>query len=339
MQGREDAAAAQLIADARALEAAGAGLIVLEMVPATLAKAVTDALTIPTIGIGAGADCSGQVLVLYDLLGPLPARAQILQKLSRRRRRHRIGRARLRRRSQRRQLPRCRTRVLMQVLHTVAELRAALAGQTGTAFVPTMGNLHAGHVSLVELARQHGQPVVASIFVNPLQFGVGEDFERYPRTLDADCAKLATAGCDIVFAPAVSELYPVPQTFTVQPSASLTQDLDGAFRPGHFSGVATVVLKLFNLVQPRVAVFGKKDFQQWLVIRELVRQFNLPIEIIAGDTLREADGLAMSSRNGYLDASERIQATLLQRELAAIRASVSQASVILQACRPRPAAT
>jgi pantoate--beta-alanine ligase len=210
----------------------------------------------------------------------------------------------------------------MQVLHTVAELRAALAGQSKSAFVPTMGNLHAGHVSLVELARQHGQPVVASIFVNPLQFGAGEDFERYPRTLDADCAKLATAGCDIVFAPAVSELYPVPQTFTVQPSASLTQDLDGAFRPGHFSGVATVVLKLFNLVQPRVAVFGKKDYQQWLVIRELVRQFNLPIEIVAGDTLREADGLAMSSRNGYLDASERIQATLLQHELAAIRAAV-----------------
>lgn len=209
----------------------------------------------------------------------------------------------------------------MQVLHTVAALRAALAGQTGTAFVPTMGNLHAGHMSLVELARQHGQPVVASIFVNPLQFGVGEDFERYPRTLEADCAELATAGCDIAFAPAVNELYPVPQTFTVQPSASLTQDLDGAFRPGHFSGVATVVLKLFHLVQPRVAVFGKKDYQQLLVIRELVRQFNLPIEVVAGDTLREADGLAMSSRNGYLDASERIQAPLLQRELAAIRAA------------------
>ncbi|MDO9008515.1 MAG: pantoate--beta-alanine ligase, partial [Thiobacillus sp.] len=200
----------------------------------------------------------------------------------------------------------------MQVLHTIAELRTALAGQAGTAFVPTMGNLHAGHMSLVELAKQHGQPVVASIFVNPLQFGAGEDFERYPRTLDADCNKLAAAGCDIVFAPAVSEMYSVPQSFTVQPSDSLTRDLDGAFRPGHFSGVATVVLKLFNLVQPRVAVFGKKDYQQWLVIRELVRQFNLPIEIVAGDTLREADGLAMSSRNGYLDASERIQAVRLQ---------------------------
>jgi pantoate--beta-alanine ligase len=210
----------------------------------------------------------------------------------------------------------------MQVFHTAAELRAALAGQAGTALVPTMGNLHAGHVSLIELAKRHGQPVVASIFVNPLQFGAGEDFERYPRTLEADCEKLAAAGCDLVFAPDVAELYPVPQTFTVQPPDSLANDLCGAFRPGHFSGVATVVLKLFNLVQPRVAVFGKKDFQQLLVIRELVRQFNLPIEIAAGATLREADGLALSSRNAYLGTSERIQAAALQRELAAIVASV-----------------
>ena len=210
----------------------------------------------------------------------------------------------------------------MRVVHTVAELRAALAGQTGTALVPTMGNLHAGHMSLVELAKRHGRPVVASIFVNPLQFGAGEDFERYPRTLAADCEKLAAAGCDLVFAPDVAEMYPVPQTFTVQPPASLANDLCGAFRPGHFSGVATVVLKLFNLVQPRVAVFGKKDFQQLRVIRELVRQFNLPIDTLAGGTLREADGLAMSSRNAYLGASERIQAPHLQRELAAIVAAV-----------------
>jgi len=210
----------------------------------------------------------------------------------------------------------------MQLLHTTAELRAALAGKTGSAFVPTMGNLHAGHVSLIELAKQHGQPVVASIFVNPLQFGAGEDFERYPRTLDADCNKLAVAGCDVVFAPDVAELYPVPQTFTVQPPDTLANDLCGAFRPGHFGGVATVVLKLLNLVQPRVAVFGKKDFQQLFVIRELVRQFNLPVGIVAGDTLREADGLAMSSRNGYLGVSERIEAAALQRELAAIRAAI-----------------
>ncbi len=210
----------------------------------------------------------------------------------------------------------------MQVLHTVAELRTALAGQTGTAFVPTMGNLHAGHVSLIELAKRHGHPVVASIFVNPLQFGAGEDFERYPRTLAADCEKLAAAGCGLVFAPDVDALYPVPQDFTVQPSEALTRDLCGAFRPGHFAGVATVVLKLFNLVQPRMAVFGKKDFQQLRVIQELVRQFNLPIEIVAGDTLRESDGLAMSSRNAYLGTAERIQAPQLQRELAAVVAAV-----------------
>jgi pantoate--beta-alanine ligase len=209
----------------------------------------------------------------------------------------------------------------MQVVHTAAALRAALAGKTGTAFVPTMGNLHAGHVSLVELAKQHGQPVVASIFVNPLQFGAGEDFERYPRTLDADCATLAAAGCDLVFAPEVAELYPVTQTFTVQPPGALANDLCGAFRPGHFAGVATVVLKLFNLVQPRVAVFGKKDFQQLHVIRALVEQFNLPIEIVAGETLRDADGLAMSSRNGYLSDAERIQATQLVRALTEVKAA------------------
>jgi pantoate--beta-alanine ligase len=210
----------------------------------------------------------------------------------------------------------------MQVVHTAADLRAALAGQTATAFVPTMGNLHAGHVSLVEQAKRHGQPVVASIFINPLQFAAGEDLERYPRTLAADCEKLEAAGCDLVFAPDVAEMYPVPQMFTVQVPDSLANDLCGAFRPGHFAGVATVVLKLFNLVRPRVAVFGRKDFQQLMVIRELVRQFNLPIEILAGATLREADGLAMSSRNGYLSAAERMQATQLYRALTEVRTAV-----------------
>ena len=210
----------------------------------------------------------------------------------------------------------------MQRIHTTAELRAALADARDTAFVPTMGNLHAGHVSLVEQAKQHGHPVVASVFVNPLQFGAGEDFERYPRTLDADCEKLAAAGCDLVFAPAVAELYPAPQTYTVHVPEALANDLCGAFRPGHFEGVATVVLKLFNLVRPRMAVLGKKDFQQLFVIRDLVRQFNLPIEIQAGNTLREADGLAMSSRNGYLSATERAQAPQLQRELATLVSAI-----------------
>jgi pantoate--beta-alanine ligase len=210
----------------------------------------------------------------------------------------------------------------MQLIHTALELRAALAGETGTAFVPTMGNLHAGHVSLVELAKTHGRPVVASIFVNPLQFGAGEDFERYPRTLAADCEKLEAAGCDLVFTPDVAEMYPVPQAFIVQPPETLANDLCGVFRPGHFSGVATVVLKLFNLVQPRVAVFGRKDFQQLMVIREMVQQLNLPIEIVGGDTLRETDGLALSSRNAYLGTAERQQAPQLQCELAAVVAAV-----------------
>ena len=212
----------------------------------------------------------------------------------------------------------------MQVVETVSDLRAALHAQTSTAFVPTMGNLHAGHLSLIELAKQYGQPVVASLFVNPLQFGPDEDFARYPRTRDADCEKLTAAGCDLVFAPDVSELYPLPQTLTVQPPATYTSDLCGAFRPGHFSGVATVVLKLFNLIQPRVAVFGRKDFQQLQLVRELVRQFNLPIAIIAGDTMREADGLAMSSRNGFLSPSERIQAVALYRQLSEVAAAITR---------------
>ena len=206
----------------------------------------------------------------------------------------------------------------MQLVHTVSALRDALKAHTTTALVPTMGNLHAGHISLIKLAHQHGQPVVASIFVNPLQFGPGEDFERYPRTLDADCEKLAAAGCDLVFAPDVSELYPQPQTFTVEPSAAFSNELCGLFRPGHFNGVATVVLKLFHLVQPRTALFGRKDYQQLLLVRELVRQFNLPIEIIGGDTQRETDGLAMSSRNVFLSPAQRSQAGGFFRELDAL---------------------
>ncbi|KAB2318024.1 pantoate--beta-alanine ligase [Betaproteobacteria bacterium SCN1] len=210
----------------------------------------------------------------------------------------------------------------MRLVHTIADLRAALANAGDTAFVPTMGNLHAGHTALVALAKRTGLPVVASLFVNPLQFGAGEDYERYPRTLDADCEKLAAAGCDIAFAPGVAEMYPAPQTFTVQVPATLANDLCGAFRPGHFDGVATVVLKLFNLVRPRAAIFGKKDFQQLFVIRELVGQFNLPVDILAGETLREPDGLAMSSRNGYLSPVERMQAPQLYRALVTVQDAI-----------------
>ena len=202
----------------------------------------------------------------------------------------------------------------MHIVSTVAELRHRLDKQESVAFVPTMGNLHAGHLHLVELARQQAKCVVVSIFVNPLQFGANEDLASYPRTLQADCEKLKLAGADIVFTPTVSEMYPTEQTFLVEPPP-IADELCGATRPGHFKGVATVVLKLFNMVQPQVAVFGKKDFQQLFIIREMVRQLNLPIEIVAGDTVREPDGLAMSSRNGYLQPAQRVEAPRLHRAL------------------------
>jgi pantoate--beta-alanine ligase len=204
----------------------------------------------------------------------------------------------------------------MQLVHGVAELRRLLAGQDRTAFVPTMGNLHAGHLDLARQAAQAGGPVVASIFVNPLQFGAGEDFERYPRTLAADCRQLESVGCDVVFAPDMAEIYPEPQTVRVVPP--LAGDLCGTFRPGHFEGVATVVLKLFNMVQPRYAIFGKKDYQQLFILKTMTRQLNLPIEIMEGETVRAADGLALSSRNGYLSEAERAEAPRLQRVLGRI---------------------
>ncbi len=208
----------------------------------------------------------------------------------------------------------------MNVIQSVAELRDALRGQDRIAFVPTMGNLHAGHLALMQTARAHGGPVVASIFVNPLQFGANEDFDRYPRTLQEDVATLRAQNVvDTLFAPTVAEMYPEPQGFRVQPPDDLGHILEGEFRPGFFSGVATVVLKLFSCVQPRVAVFGKKDYQQWRVVRAMCRQFSLPTEIIACETTREPDGLAMSSRNRYLDAAERTEAPRLYRELCALR--------------------
>jgi pantoate--beta-alanine ligase len=219
----------------------------------------------------------------------------------------------------------------MQIIHTVAELRNALKSQTSVALVPTMGNLHAGHIHLATLAKQQAQCVVVSIFVNPLQFGANEDLASYPRTLDADCEKLKAAGVDIVFAPNVQEMYPnfnaatndLGQTMIIS-APPIAKELCGASRPGHFDGVATVVMKLFNIVMPQVAVFGKKDFQQLFIIRELVRQFNLPIAIIAGDTIREASGLAMSSRNGYLSQEQKTNAATLNTCLKQIVDSIYQ---------------
>lgn len=201
----------------------------------------------------------------------------------------------------------------MEIISNIQALRARLERETSTAFVPTMGNLHEGHLSLAKLARQHGRCVVASIFVNPLQFGPGEDFAKYPRTLSDDCAKLEGLA-DLVFAPAANDLYPVPQQVFVEPPA-LAFDLCGAFRPGHFRGVATVVLKLLNIVQPQAAVFGKKDYQQLAVIRALAEQLNLPLRIVAGETTRAHDGLALSSRNGFLSMAERSEAVRLYRNL------------------------
>ena len=211
----------------------------------------------------------------------------------------------------------------MQIIQTASELRNALKHQDNIAFVPTMGNLHAGHIYLVKLAKQHASCVVTSIFVNPLQFSPTEDLANYPRTLEADCEKLAAAGCDIVFAPSVAEIYPtfdgknLMQTMTIDPPP-IANVLCGATRLSHFAGVATVVMKLFNIVQPDVAVFGKKDFQQLFIIKEMVRQFNLPIEIIAGETVREANGLALSSRNGYLTDTQRASASQLNSALQSI---------------------
>jgi pantoate--beta-alanine ligase len=205
----------------------------------------------------------------------------------------------------------------MELIRTAAELAARLDGAGRVAFVPTMGNLHAGHLELCRIARRHGDVVVASIFVNRLQFGPNEDFDRYPRTFDADMAGLEREGVDVLFAPLEHEMYPTPQVYRVVPPG-VADELEGAFRPGFFGGVCTVVLKLFNLVQPDAAVFGKKDRQQLKIVRGMVQQFNLPIEIVPAETVRAEDGLALSSRNGYLSAAERAEAPNLHRVLRGI---------------------
>ncbi len=207
----------------------------------------------------------------------------------------------------------------MKIVTTIRELRDQLRGQTRVAFVPTMGNLHDGHISLMRLAAQHGDPVVASIFVNRLQFGPKEDFGSYPRTFAEDCAKLEAAGVYCVFAPDESELYPEPQAYKVAPPDELANILEGEFRPGFFIGVATVVLKLFACVSPAVAVFGKKDYQQLMVIKRMCQQFALPIKIVSAETVRADDGLALSSRNGYLSEEARAKAPALFAELQKIR--------------------
>jgi pantoate--beta-alanine ligase len=216
----------------------------------------------------------------------------------------------------------------MKIARTIAQLRQVMGAYRRAAFVPTMGNLHEGHLALVAQARPLGDATVASIFVNRLQFLPHEDFDSYPRTWESDCAKLEAAGCDVLFAPAEQDLYPEPQTYKVHPPAELADILEGQFRPGFFVGVSTVVLKLFGCVQPRFAVFGKKDYQQLMIIRGMVRQLALPIEIVAGETRRAPDGLALSSRNGYLTPVERAEAVQLSRTLNHMAAQVKAGASI-----------
>ena len=212
----------------------------------------------------------------------------------------------------------------MKIISDIQDLRDQLRGQNRAVFVPTMGNLHEGHLSLMRLARQHGDPVIASIFVNRLQFGPNEDFDKYPRTFEADVEKLEKEGVYVLFAPTEKDLYPEPQEYRVEPPQNLGKILEGEFRPGFFQGVCTVVLKLFSCVQPKVAVFGKKDYQQLMVIRQMCRQLALPVDIFPAETVRAEDGLALSSRNGYLSTEERAEAVQLIQTLKEVQDKVLQ---------------
>ena len=218
----------------------------------------------------------------------------------------------------------------MKVVHTIQDVRDQLRGQNRIAFVPTMGNLHDGHLALMDMAHQQGDPVVASIFVNRLQFGPNEDFDQYPRSLQDDIAKLqAQNKVYVLFAPTEAEMYPEPQNYRVQPPHDLGDILEGEFRPGFFIGVTTVVLKLFSCVQPRVAIFGKKDYQQLMIVRNMCRQFALPTEIVPHETVRDADGLALSSRNRFLSALERAEAPRLYQRLLFVRERIRSGDAAL----------
>jgi pantoate--beta-alanine ligase len=219
----------------------------------------------------------------------------------------------------------------MKIISNIQDLRNHLRGQNRAAFVPTMGNLHEGHLSLMRIARTYGDPVVASIFVNRLQFGPSEDFDKYPRTFEQDAEKLEKEGVYILFAPTEKDLYPEPQDYRVDPPHDLGDILEGEFRPGFFKGVCTVVLKLFSCVQPNASVFGKKDYQQLMIVRRMVEQFALPVEIIGAETIRAEDGLALSSRNGYLSTAERQEAPELYKVLHQIKQSVAGSSSITNA--------
>ncbi len=215
----------------------------------------------------------------------------------------------------------------MRIVHSIADLRTVLAGQRPVNLVPTMGNLHAGHLSLVGNARRRPGTLVTSIFVNRLQFGPQDDFSRYPRTLDQDCRLLANAGCDVVFAPSDEQIYPQPQEFRITPPSAMADVFEGASRPGFFVGVCTVVMKLFHMVQPDAAFFGKKDYQQLLIVRRMVAQMALATEIVGCETVRDANGLALSSRNGYLSPAQLIEAAELARILREVASGVRAGAI------------
>jgi pantoate--beta-alanine ligase len=219
----------------------------------------------------------------------------------------------------------------MHVVHTLPDLREHLSACRHPSVVPTMGNLHDGHIALVRQAKPLGDVTVATIFVNRLQFAPHEDFDTYPRTLQADCAQLEAAGCDLVFAPSEAELYPQAQTFKVHPPAALADILEGHFRPGFFVGVCTVVMKLLACTQARTALFGKKDYQQLMIIRNMAQQFAMPVDIVGGETQRAEDGLALSSRNGYLSPAERAQAVQLSAALHSIAGSIQAGATDFEA--------
>lgn len=334
VQGRDAAGAEQLLADAQALQDAGTFALVLELLPAPLAGEITGRLRIPTIGIGAGPACGGQVQVWHDLLGLTPGHtprhakrfaeigAAMTEAIGRYTAEVRGGQfpaeAKSRKIAPEGQAQEYPERAMKQI-GTIAEFRAARAGFPVLGLVPTMGFLHAGHLSLVAQARRECGVVAVSIFVNPTQFAATEDLARYPRDMARDLGMLEEAGTDLVFTPAPEVMYPrgFATSVTVGPIAEV---LEGATRPGHFAGVATVVAKLLNIVRPDRAYFGQKDGQQCAVIRQLVRDLDMPVEVVVGETVREADGLAMSSRNVYLNPAERAAAPVVFRALQAAAA-------------------
>ncbi|RXH58059.1 3-methyl-2-oxobutanoate hydroxymethyltransferase [Granulicella sibirica] len=358
VQGKTVEAMDTLAADALALERAGAVALVLEGIPRELAERITRSLSIPTIGIGAGPDCDGQILVFHDLFNfSFTNTPKFVRRFGDATRLYREGIAQYRESVVARSFPSdaesyhlpgnspaARTPG-MRIATTIAEMRAACrelrharGANSILGLVPTMGAIHEGHLSLVREARRSCDVVTASIFVNPLQFGPTEDFSRYPRTFEADCRLLETAGVDLLFAPGVGEMIPANATTAVE-VAGISDRLDGSSRPGHFRGVATIVSKLFHIVQPDTAFFGQKDAAQVAVLRAMVRDLDMPVSLVACPTVRDADGLALSSRNRYLTEDQRQRALTLAQALQSVEALVADGEVHANALRAAMHAT